>query len=462
MITRRLAAGAIAAFAMTATLTTALATPAAAQAPSPSGEVGVLLDCGTYGENKSVTRAETLTRSATWLAVGGVPYSMDHCYSNQYGNYRTDCSGYVSMIWGLHKSLTTRDLHGVTHEIPRSQLRTGDALLTPGSPGHVALFIGWADAAKTQPRVREQAGGVGTVERVWNAAEAATYTPVRYDNIVETSSPPHTVDGSDLGGDGRADLVGIKSDGTMWYYGNGGTADGDPFNGGGTQIGSGFGVFNWVDGADLSGDGSADLVARKPDGTLWYYPNNYATNPGNVPFAGSGIQIGHGFQNFNHLDAADVTGDGRADLIARKPDGTLWYYGNGGTAGGDPFNGTGIQLGSGFGVFNWLDGADISGDGRADLIARKPDGTLWYYGNGGSNSDPFNGSGTQIGSSFDLFDTMNAADLSGDGSADMFARKPDGTLWYYPNNHATNPGGVPFAGSGIQIGHGFQSFVKLT
>ncbi|WP_258905117.1 VCBS repeat-containing protein [Actinokineospora sp. UTMC 2448] len=275
----------------------------------------------------------------------------------------------------------------------------------------------------------------------------------------------HTVDGSDISGDGHADMLGVKPDGTLLYYGNNINANpGDPFSGSGAQVGSGFGVFDWVDGADLSGDGSADLLARKPDGTLWYYPNNRYSNPGNVPFAGSGTQVGHGFQNFDRLDAADIDGDGDADLLGRRSDGTLWFYRNYGTGGGDPFDGGGAQIGSGFGVFDWFDGADISGDGHADLIARKPDGTLWYYANNsGSNPGgvPFAGTGTQIGSGFGVFDIMNAADISGDGSADLFARKPDGTLFYYANNRYHNPGNLPFVGSGLQIGQGFQVFSKL-
>ncbi len=275
----------------------------------------------------------------------------------------------------------------------------------------------------------------------------------------------HHGDGSDIDGDGAADLLGGKADGTLWYYRNDGTADGDPINGSGAQIGTGWGGFDWIDGADISGDGSADLYARKPDGTLWYYPNNRGSNPGGLPFAGSGTQIGTGFNAFDRVDAADIDGDGRADLLARKPDGSLWYYRNDGTADGDPINGSGTQIGTGWGGFDWIDGADISGDGSADLLARKPDGSLWYYPNNRSSNPgglPFVGSGTQIASSFNNFDIINAADLSGDGSADLFARKPDGTLYYYPNNRASNPGGLPFAGVGIQIGTGFDNFTKLT
>ncbi|WP_258905118.1 FG-GAP-like repeat-containing protein [Actinokineospora sp. UTMC 2448] len=461
-------AGAVAAFALTGALTT----PAAAQEMTPNGEFGALVYCASgFSENRSMSRSQALARSLSWIR-DQVPYSMNHCHANDFGNYRADCSGFVSMVWGLRESEWTGSLHEVTHPIARADLRPGDALLRLAGGGHeyghVAIFIGWADSARTKPRVREQAGpnGSPTTERVWTAATASTYTPVRYDKIVESSDPVRdSVDGSDISGDGAADLLGVKADGSLWYYYNNGTADGDPFEGTGSQIGSGFGVFDWVDGADISGDGSADMLARKPDGTLWYYPNNSYHNPGNVPFTGSGIQVGHGFQNFNRLDAADIDGDNRADLLGRKADGTLWYYRNGGTTNNDPFSGSGTQIGSGFGVFDWFDGADISGDGHADLIARKPDGTLLYYANNsGSNPGgvPFAGTGTQIGSGFQAFDIINAADLSGDGSADLFARKPDGTLWYYPNNRYHNPGNLPFVGSGLQIGHGFQTFTKIS
>jgi hypothetical protein len=281
------------------------------------------------------------------------------------------------------------------------------------------------------------------------------------------SETRHGGDGTDIDGDGRADLLGVKPDGALMYYRNGGTAGTvpDPFNGSGASVGSGFNVFDWVDGADFSGDGSGDLLARKTDGTLLYYPNNRSHNPGGAPFAGPGVQIGHGWGAFSAIDAGDIDGDGRADLLALKPDGALLYYRNDGTADGDPFNGSGVQIGSGFNAFDWIDAADISGDSSADLLARKPDGTLWYYGNNRSHNPggvPFAGSGTQIGHGFEGFDVLNAADLSGDGSADLMARKPDGTLWYFPNNRYSNPDGLPFVGAAAQIGHGFQTFAKLT
>ncbi|ANZ39437.1 hypothetical protein BBK82_28695 [Lentzea guizhouensis] len=114
-----------------------------------------------------------------------MPYSRSACHANQHGDFRTDCSGYVSMVWGLRHSYATATLDQVSHPIARADLRPGDALNRPGE--HVALFVGWSDAARTKPLVREQAGpnGSPTIERVWTAAYAGTYTPIRYDHIVE-------------------------------------------------------------------------------------------------------------------------------------------------------------------------------------------------------------------------------------------------------------------------------------
>ncbi len=69
-----------------------------------------------------------------------------------------------------------------------------------------------------------------------------------------------------------------------------------------------------------------DLVARKPDGTLWLYSEPARGCPGRP---GRSISAGA----FSTVVAIqDFNGDGTNDLIGRKPDGTLWYYANTGAA----------------------------------------------------------------------------------------------------------------------------------
>jgi hypothetical protein len=40
------------------------------------------------------------------------------------------------------------------------------------------------------------------------------------------------------------------------------------------------------------------------------------------------MEIGTGFHTFDVIRVADINGDGYSDLVGRKPNGTLWYYGN--------------------------------------------------------------------------------------------------------------------------------------
>jgi hypothetical protein len=165
----------------------ALLTPAATAVAQD--DFSIMLTCEQVPNHRKTTRAEILTRAQSWITAR-VPYSQSNCYRNAYGQYRTDCSGYVSMAWGARHSYTTRDIHYISHEIPRADLQPGDALNDAGS--HVALFLRWADAARTQPVVREQAGpnGSPTVERTWSAATASKYTPIRYDHLVDAPAPP--------------------------------------------------------------------------------------------------------------------------------------------------------------------------------------------------------------------------------------------------------------------------------
>ncbi|MFB7089296.1 hypothetical protein ACFCZF_28520, partial [Streptomyces sp. NPDC056296] len=61
-------------------------------------------------------------------------------------------------------------------------------------------------------------------------------------------------------------------------------------------------------GHSVTGDSFSDLVALKPDGTMSLYSNNFVRDDGD-PY-GDVRQIGHGWNNYNRIIAADATGDG--------------------------------------------------------------------------------------------------------------------------------------------------------
>ncbi|MFD1547852.1 hypothetical protein [Nonomuraea guangzhouensis] len=148
-------------------------------------DVQPLFDCGSYDANQQLTREQIRQRAQSWVDAS-VPYSQSSCYSNQYGSYRQDCSGFVSMAWGLTNSRTTRDFDPVSHAIARADLLPGDALIKPDV--HMALFVGWADAAHTQPIVQEETEpGSWAKQDTWSASYASGFTPIRYDNVIESS-----------------------------------------------------------------------------------------------------------------------------------------------------------------------------------------------------------------------------------------------------------------------------------
>src|ERR1700730_3372214 len=98
---------------------------------------------------------------------GTVPYSQAKCFPGFTPaasgcvppKYRTDCSGFVSMAFGLSQSYVTGDMaqSWFAKPITKGELQPGDLMLnaTPGD-GHVVLFESWANSSHSSYLAYEQ------------------------------------------------------------------------------------------------------------------------------------------------------------------------------------------------------------------------------------------------------------------------------------------------------------------
>ncbi|WP_327302169.1 VCBS repeat-containing protein [Streptomyces sp. NBC_01298] len=176
--------------------------------------------------------------------------------------------------------------------------------------------------------------------------------------------------------------------------------------------------------------GNGELVGRDTAGVLWHYQRQFS---GNGPYAPR-TRVGGGWNIYNQLiGAGDIYRDGKPDLLARDAAGVLWLYKGSGNP-DSPFR-TRTRVGGGWNAYNQLIGAaDITGDGRPDLLARDAAGVLWLYKGNDNPTDPFDAR-TRVGGGWNIYNQLSiVGDVTGNNRADLVARDAAGVLWLYKGN----------------------------
>ncbi|GAB3979129.1 hypothetical protein GCM10029978_073680 [Actinoallomurus acanthiterrae] len=382
--------------------------------------------------------------------------------------YGPDCSGYVSMAWhlvpGSSGGLNTWTLPNVSVAISRSDLKPGDML--DYTDEHAILFEAWES---DHVHFSYYSFGATPIEHVTHASfndgtlagwPTGDYQAYRYKNIVDDAPAPTRWVSSpaDVNGDGKADIVALDSSGRLWLYPSSGQAVNDHVLSGSVRVGTGWGGFGQLYVSDITGDGKADIVALDGKGQLWLYPSTGQTVADHV--VGGAVRIGTGWGAFNRLITADVTGDGKADIVTLDNKGQLWLYPSTGQAVTDHVLSGAVRIGTGWGGFGQLYVSDITGDGKADIVALDGKGQLWLYpSTGQAVTDHVLSGSVRIGTGWGGFGQLYVSDITGDHKADIVALDGKGQLWLYPSTGQAVTDHV-LSGS-VRIGTGWGGFSAL-
>ncbi|MFE3071797.1 FG-GAP repeat domain-containing protein [Streptomyces sp. NPDC059247] len=187
----------------------------------------------------------------------------------------------------------------------------------------------------------------------------------------------------DVAGTNAPDVIGIDTTGGLWFHAGTGAHEAAPLVPR-VWIGGGWGVYTQLaGGSDLTGDGRADLVAVDKAGDLWLYKG---TGKASAPFAPR-KKTGFGWGIYNKITAVgNLAGGPAGDLVARDKNGVLWLY----LGKGDGTFATRSRIGAGWNQYTHIIGiGDATRDGRADLYGIGPSNTVYIHPGSGHWRVPF-------------------------------------------------------------------------
>ncbi|MFC7485945.1 beta-N-acetylglucosaminidase domain-containing protein [Knoellia pratensis] len=182
---------------------------------------------------------------------------------------------------------------------------------------------------------------------------------------------------ADLDADGRADLLGVFPDGRLLAFRNNGMSGGAVTWAAPLTVGQGWAANELPFVGDLNADGRADVMTVRPDGTLWHFLNTGSLS--GAMFA-NGQKVGEGWSGFLAMHVVDLDGDARADILGVMGSGELRAFRNTGvtqgTNGAFVTLGASASVGGGWSASKLPTPTDFNGDGRADLVSISDTGHL--------------------------------------------------------------------------------------
>ena len=259
---------------------------------------------------------------------------------------------------------------------------------------------------------------------LWLWGQAANGALGDNQNATDRSSPVQTTSGGaiwKLAAGGVYHTACIKTDGTLWTWGSGtqGQLGDNTTTGKSSPVQTLTSGYNWK----LAAGGQYHTAAIKTDGTLWTWGNPTYGQLGdnqNSTTQSSPVQTVSGGTNWKQIAC------GATFTSAVKTDGTLWTWGRNGN--GQLGDNSIVQKSSPVqtvaGGTNWKQTAA----GRVHIVGIKTDGTLWLWGN---NTYGILGDNTNTNKSSPVQTVAGGTNwkLVACGRYHTMSVKTDGTLW---------------------------------
>lgn len=260
--------------------------------------------------------------------------------------------------------------------------------------------------------------------------------------------------GHDFTGDGVPDILARSTGGVLSVYPNSGEFKGTATYPSVTAINSGWGSFTWIGAADLNGDGFADVVATDAAGNM-YAALHSGRFAGMSTLRAGLVYLGSGWTINDMVYVYDYNGDGLDDILARRVgSGDSYAYVNGG------FNGVYTLRAP---VKFMGDGPDDQYQGMADIDGDDSPDFLYVTG-GYLVMVGLNGSSYAIlGYGWETVNSIVVTDVDGNGRDDLIARRnSDSALLAYQRTSGwtVNPDGSAYTTFKAPVVVGYNWYVN--